>query len=120
MRFLIDECCDAGIVSLLRKDGHDVLYVLEANPGISDDEILMAAFSQNRILLTEDKDFGELVFRLRKPARGVILIRTDVKKRHTKWNRLKKLITNHEKRLPGHFIVVDSKTFRFRPLLFPL
>ena len=67
MRCLIDECCDAGIVSLLRKDGHDVLYVLEANPGISDDEILMEAFSQNRILLTEDKDFGELVFRPQRP-----------------------------------------------------
>jgi len=102
----------------LRGEGHDVLYVLEGKAGVSDDEVLTEAYIEERILVTEDKDFGELVYRLKQPVRGVILIRMDVKERNMKWHRLKKLIIYHEKRLPGHFVVVDSNRFRFRPLLF--
>ena len=118
MKFLADECCDTGLVVSLRSDGHDVLYVLEKTPGIPDDEVLLDAYNEGRILLTEDKDFGELVYRLKKPSRGIILIRIDVKQRHIKWARLTKLIGNYEDRLAGHFVVIDSQKFRFRPLLF--
>jgi predicted nuclease of predicted toxin-antitoxin system len=67
MKFLVDECCEAEIVSLLRSEGHEVLYVPEFKPGAADSEILPMAFKEKRILLTEDKDFGELVYRLRRP-----------------------------------------------------
>jgi predicted nuclease of predicted toxin-antitoxin system len=60
LKFLADECCDAGIVKSLRGDGHDVTFVVEQNPGASDDEVLLSAYNEGRILLTEDKDFGEL------------------------------------------------------------
>ena len=120
MRFLADECCDTGLVSSLREDGHDVLYVLERKAGVSDDEVLIEAYNEERILVTEDKDFGELVYRLKKRSRGIILIRMDVKERQMKWLRLKKLIENYEERLPGHVVVIDSHKYRFRPLLFPL
>jgi predicted nuclease of predicted toxin-antitoxin system len=118
LKFLADECCDTGLVASLRRDGHDVVYVLEKKPGIPDDEVLLDAYNEGRILLTEDKDFGELVYRLKKSSRGIILIRIDVKQRHMKWARLTKLIENYEDRLPGHFVVIDSQKFRFRPLLF--
>jgi len=118
LKFLADECCDTGLVAYLREDGHDVLYVLERKAGVSDDEVLLDAYNEGRILLTEDKDFGELVYRLKKPTSGIILIRIDVKERHMKWVRLKKLIKNYKERLPGHFVVIDTKKFRFRPLLF--
>ena len=72
MKFLADECCDASLVSALRADGHDVLYVLETFPGTSDDAILDRAFAEHRILLTEDKDFGELVYRLGRPAHRIV------------------------------------------------
>jgi predicted nuclease of predicted toxin-antitoxin system len=78
----------------------------------------LSAFNQGRILLTEDKDFGELVYRLKKPSKGIILIRMAVGERKLKWPRLEKLIENYRDRLPGHFVVVDSQKFRFRPLLF--
>jgi predicted nuclease of predicted toxin-antitoxin system len=118
LKFLVDECCDTELVSSLREHGHDVSYVLEKQPGISDDDILLSAFKEDRILLTEDKDFGELVYRLKKPSKGIILIRITVRDRYMKWPRLKKLIENYEDRLPGQFVVVDSHKFRFRPLLF--
>ena len=81
---------------------------------------MLEAYNEERILVTEDKNFGELVYRLKKPSRGIILIRMDVKERHMKWLRLKKLIENYEERLADHFVVIDTQKFRFRSLLFPL
>lgn len=92
----------------------------EQNAGVSDDEVLLAAYDEGWILLTEDKDFGELAYRLKKPSRGIILLRVDVRERHLKWPRLKKLIKDYGDRLQGNFVVVDPKKFRFRPLIFPL
>jgi len=118
LKFLADECCDTGLVASLREDGHDVLYVSENKAGAIDDEILSDAQEEERILITEDKDFGELVYRLKKPTHGIVLLRIDVNERHIKWQRLKKLIDDYATRLKGHFTVVDAKKFRFRPLLF--
>jgi len=59
MDFLADECCDRGLVERLRQSGHDVVYVFESRRGAADDDILAMAFDQRRILITEDKDFGE-------------------------------------------------------------
>lgn len=118
MRFFADECCDAALVVALRDEGYDVVYAAEDFCGDTDDVILDAAFAAKRILITEDKDFGELVYRLRKKANGIILVRITIKERKSKWQRLKKLIDNYPDRLPGNFIVIDAKKFRFRPLLF--
>lgn len=120
MKFLADECCDAGLVVSLRAAGHDVAYVTEQYAGSSDDEVVLMAFKEERILLTEDKDFGELSYRFRKPSAGIILIRIDVKDRNMKWPRLKNLIENYEERLPGHFVVINIDKYRFRPLIFSL
>ena len=117
MNFLADECCDAGLVSSLRNNGHDVVYITENLSGSSDEEILLKAYQQNRILLTEDKDFGELVFRLKKLVMGIILIRIGVKERSIKWGRLKRLLDMYGEKIPGNFVVVDSQKFRFRRLL---
>jgi predicted nuclease of predicted toxin-antitoxin system len=116
LKFLADECCDTGLVISLRKDGHDVLYVTEKKAGAIDDDILSDAYEEKRILITEDKDFGELVYRLKKPTYGIVLVRIDVSEKHTKWLRLKKLIDNYSTRLKGHFTVVDTQKFRFRSL----
>ncbi|MCP4105042.1 MAG: hypothetical protein GY749_05835 [Desulfobacteraceae bacterium] len=117
LKFLADECCDAGLVLSLRAEGYDVSYVLEEKAGVMDETVLQKAYLENRILLTEDKDFGELVYRLRKPARGIVLIRIPIEKRRLKWARLKKLINEKSEWLMGNFVVLDTEKFRFRPLL---
>jgi predicted nuclease of predicted toxin-antitoxin system len=109
-----------NIVASLRNEGYDVWHVLEDSAGSSDDDILRSAYQQNRILLTEDKDFGDLVYRLRKPAKGIIFIRIPIADRHLKWSRLKKLLSEFPERLPGHFVVLEKDKVRFRSLLFPL
>lgn len=116
MKFLADECCDADLVSLLRSEGYDVAYVMEFQPGALDKEVLEKAFAEDRILLTEDKDFGELVYRLKKPAYGIVLLRFEVGERHLKWLRLKQLIDEYGFKLEGFFVVIDREKFRFRPL----
>ena len=118
MKFLADECCDTGLVASLRKDGHDVLYVTEKKAGAIDDEIISDAYKEERILITEDKDFGELVYRFKKPTYGIVLLRVDVQERRIKWSRLKRLIDDYGTKLQSHFTVVDAEKFRFRPLLF--
>lgn len=75
MRFLADESCDAAVSRALRAAGHDVKSVGETSPGATDRVVLSMAVSEERILLTEDKDFGSLVFESRAPALGVVLIR---------------------------------------------
>jgi predicted nuclease of predicted toxin-antitoxin system len=85
--------------------------------GATDDEILTRAFAEVRILLTEDKDFGELVYRLHQPARGIVLLRFDVSDRDWKIPRLRALLEEDVERLPGSFVVLEVNKTRFRPLL---
>lgn len=75
MKFLADESVDRQVVDQLRLDGHEVWYVAEKEPGISDDTVLDRANQEMAVLLTADKDFGELVFRQKRIAMGVILLR---------------------------------------------
>ena len=75
MKLVADEGVDKPIVDALRTAGFDVLYILETNQGADDEFILNLANEQQRILLTQDKDFGELVFRLKNVHYGVVLIR---------------------------------------------
>jgi len=49
LRFLVDECCDTAVVSSLRHERHDVLYVLERKPGVSDEEVLIEAYNEERL-----------------------------------------------------------------------
>jgi predicted nuclease of predicted toxin-antitoxin system len=75
MKLVADESIDLAIVEALRQDGHDVTYVAEMSPSISDDEVLDEANQSGAVLFTADKDFGELVFRQGRLHTGIVLIR---------------------------------------------
>jgi len=75
MRFLADEGVDRQIVERLRLDGHEVAYVAEMSPGLLDDAVLRESRDAGRVLITADKDFGELVFKQREASTGVLLVR---------------------------------------------
>ena len=100
----------------LYREGHDVTYILEMRPGASDAEVLQQARKEDRILLTEDKDFGELVYRLRRPAPGLILLRLVLKERALKAPRLYTLLKRESERLEGAFAVLDADKARIRSL----
>lgn len=70
-----DESVDFRIIKALRGNGFDIVAICELSPSISDKEVLQIAVDKNALLITEDKDFGELVFRLQLPHKGILLIR---------------------------------------------
>jgi predicted nuclease of predicted toxin-antitoxin system len=75
MRFLADESCDFAVVRALRAEGHAVTTVSEVAAGAPDGRVIAIAIRERAVLLTEDKDFGQLVFAERRATGGVILIR---------------------------------------------
>jgi len=83
---------------------------------LNDKEVLKLANKENRVLITNDKDFGELVFNQRKVTTGIILLRfkgQDIKK---KTKSLHKLLKFYDEKITGNFVVVSDKKIRFKPL----
>jgi predicted nuclease of predicted toxin-antitoxin system len=117
VRWLADECVDAGLVTRLRSESHDVTYIAEVHASAADRQVLAMALSENRLLLTEDKDFGDLVFRSRMEVPGVILLRLGPQERHLKWDRLQATIAQFGESLFGRYVVIDEMRMRSRPLL---
>jgi predicted nuclease of predicted toxin-antitoxin system len=114
VNFLADESVDRQIVDSLRQRGHDVMYVAEMEPGISDDAVLDLANQEGALLLTADKDFGELVFRLGRFAPGVILLRLAGLSALSKGGVVATAITQHIEELPYAFVVITPATVRIR------
>jgi predicted nuclease of predicted toxin-antitoxin system len=112
MRFLVDECTGPAVAQWLRLQNHDVVSVFDEIRGADDRDVIQKAFEQNRILITIDKDFGELVFREKKPHKGVILLRLEDERHANKISVLQRLIEKYEKSLSGNFIVVTETTVR--------
>ncbi len=75
MRFLADESCDHAVVLALRGAGHDVTAIGESQRGATDETVIELASRERRVVLTEDKDFGQLVFAAAKSTAGVIFVR---------------------------------------------
>jgi predicted nuclease of predicted toxin-antitoxin system len=116
MRLLANENFPALAVVALRRAGHDVAWVHEDAPGTSDGQVLRRGQHENRILLTFDKDFGELAFRLGADASaGVILFRVTLSSpEHAAAIAVLALAQNRT--WTGHFAVVEDDRVRLRPL----
>jgi len=114
VKLLVDEGVDAAIVARLRGDGHDVKYVAELTPGITDDAVLELASADGRLLLTADKDFGELVFRQRRAAHGVVLARLVGIASPSKADIVSQAIAEHSREMTGAFTVVSPGLVRIR------
>lgn len=117
MLFLADECCHAVIVTALRAVGHDVAHIQETHRGAADEAVIALAAAEKRILITEDKDFGELVFRQGVSVPGLVLLRLTTADPRRKADRLLSVIAAHAARLIGQHVVVLDTNVRIRPLL---
>jgi predicted nuclease of predicted toxin-antitoxin system len=117
VKLLADEGVDAGIVARLRSAGHDVVYVAELSPGITDDAVLELANADERILMTADKDFGELVFRLRRATVGVLLVRLAGMPSEGRAEAITQAIEVHGDQMAGAFTVLSPGLVRIRPPL---
>jgi len=112
MRFVADESCDFAIVRALRSRGHDVSAVAEVFPRSSDTQVLNFALSEQRILITEDKDFGELVYAYGQKSHGVMLVRFPSQARGAMVVAVLDAIDSLGSKLESSFVVVQSGRIR--------
>jgi hypothetical protein len=116
MRFLANENFPGAAVAVLQADGHDVVWVRSAGPGATDPEVLAWAAREQRVLLTFDKEFGELARKSALPPQcGVVLLRMPMPKPGDAGKHIAGLITARED-WQDHFSVIEPGRVRMRPL----
>ncbi|MBA7702638.1 hypothetical protein ES703_111407 [subsurface metagenome] len=112
MRFLVDECTGPKVAKWLKEQRHKVYSVYDEVRGADDYSILKIANEKNYILITNDKDFGELITRSKKSHKGVILLRLEDERTENKIRVLQKLLKSQSKKLEGNFTIVTEKIVR--------
>lgn len=117
MNLLADESVDRQIVDRLRQDGHVVRYIAEMEPGVADEVVLDLAYRESDLLLTADKDFGELVFRQGRLACGIMLVRLAGLSPVRKAEVVGSAVRRHSDELMGSFSVLTPTSFRIRRLM---
>lgn len=119
MRFLANENFPGDAIDALRQQRHEVVWIREDSPGISDIQVLDRAQRENRVLITFDKDFGDLAFRFGLPAScGIILFRISM----TSSDYIASLALaaiQQRQDWAGHFSVVEDDRIRMTPLPSP-
>ena len=115
MNFLADESCAAPVIRALREAGHDVLAIAEIAAGASDEQVLEEAARGERVLITEDLDFGNLVFARRLSAAGVVLVRFRAQARRAKPATVVEAVARLGSRLRNAFVVVEPGRVRISP-----
>ena len=112
MRFLADESCDFAVVRALRAAGFNVLCISESSPRAEDSEVIRLAVRENRILLTEDKDFGRLVYSHGQETLGVIFLRFPTFARRRISRDVVNLVKQQGEKLAGSFVTVQPGRIR--------
>jgi predicted nuclease of predicted toxin-antitoxin system len=112
MRFLADESCDFAVVRALRAAGHDVVAIVEVAPRAEDDAVIDLAVREDRLLLTEDKDFGRFVYAMGRSTAGVLFLRFPASARVALPGVVVNLVRRRGERLIGRFVVVQPGRVR--------
>ncbi|MBT4855953.1 DUF5615 family PIN-like protein [bacterium] len=120
MKFLVDECVGPSVARWLVNNGYDAISIYDDGlAGIDDNSVLEKALLENRILITSDKDFGDMVFKDKKPHCGVTLLCLIDEKPANKILVLKRILNKHSEDLFENFVVVTEKTIRIIKPTFP-
>jgi predicted nuclease of predicted toxin-antitoxin system len=114
LSFVADENVETEVVAALRGLGHEVTHAAETDAGQADDSLLGKATEQGRVLVTHDKDFGDLVFRQRRSSCGVILMRLPGRSADIKARLVAQAVVRYGEALLGAFLVIGSRTMRLR------
>ncbi|HEX3151344.1 MAG TPA: DUF5615 family PIN-like protein [Gemmataceae bacterium] len=114
MTLFMDESVAGIIIDQLRIDGHVVLSMRDIAAGAPDQDVLARAVAAGAVLLTEDKDFGELVYHNKVAHTGVVLIRLAGLRRGQRAKLVSQAIQDHEAELSGAFTVISHGGIRIR------
>lgn len=113
LKFIADVNIEKRIVDYLLEKGYDVKWIPDYNCEMTDEELLKVAKEERRILITNDKDFGELTFLQKKHSVGIVLIRIKNQQTRVKLELLIKLLSKYREKILGHFVVITETKFRF-------
>lgn len=116
MKFLADENVERKIVETLRKRGYDVYCLADEQFSLTDEEILHKCNEGRRVLITNDKDFGELVYLEKRISSGILLLRFLTEKSEVKARFVDDFISQYENKVPQNFVVLSEKGVRIRKL----
>lgn len=114
LSFLADESCDFSVIRALRQVGYAVKAIAEISPSLPDEDVLALAVAENRLLITEDKDFGEWVFAHQHAMTGVLLIRYPASMRSVMVAAVIDLMGQHATEIDGSFTVLEPGRARIR------
>jgi predicted nuclease of predicted toxin-antitoxin system len=112
MKFLADESCSGPVIRALLEAGHDVASIAQVAMGASDEQVLERALNEQRVLITEDRDFGELVYARGRQSAGVILVRFHSSARRAKPATVVSAVEKLGFRLQNAFTVVQPGRVR--------
>ena len=116
MRLLADENVSGLVVTILREAGFDVARLADDERGSRDEAVLALAETEQRVVITEDRDFGELVVRKRLPVAGVVLLELDQLSKHAEAARVLSVVSSLATQIEGKLVVVEPSRTRIRPL----
>jgi predicted nuclease of predicted toxin-antitoxin system len=109
MKFLLDENADIRLIAFLREQGHDATSIPENHPkSLPDEEVLAIALRERRILITNDRDFGELIVHRKLPHAGVIYFRLHTTALASKIDRLSYVLKEHSSQLREFLVVTEA------------
>lgn len=115
MRFLLDANMKKGVGKFLESSGHAIRYLAGTEDrGLPDDQVLELAFTEKRVLVTNDKDFGDLIYRQHRPHCGVILFRLTYGTNEDYIRRFLTILHTQEKDIVNHYIVITDDHIRLR------
>ena len=117
MRLLVDVGVGTAVEGLLRECGHDVLAVRDVDPRLPDAQVLARALRERRLVITMDKDFGDLVYRRGLAHTGVLLLRLEDATGEEKRAVVRAIFEQYGEGLPGRFSVYQDGRLRMRPAL---
>lgn len=116
VKCLADEGFSFLITTVLRKEGYDVKWIGDIASGADDTIVFEISREDGRIILTEDKDFGELAIRFKHKTSGIILLRIEPDKKELREKKVLELFRNFPDKLKGSLIIIDEQKFRFRKI----
>ena len=116
LKFLVDVGVGKGIEDYLHAEGYDIKAVRDIDPCMEDENIIRTAFLENRMVITMDKDYGELVYHSLMKHSGVLLLRLEDATGSKKLKVLKFIIENYSDRIKNCFCVFQNDKFRIRKI----
>ncbi len=116
MRFLANENVSGLVVAILRDAGFDVARLTDDERGSKDEVMLALAETEKRVVITEDRDFGEMVVRKRLPVAGVVLRELDQLSKHAEAARVLSVVSSLDTQIEGKLVVVEPSRTRIWPL----